>query len=262
MSLNKIRTGLIFAMQEEQEGLEAFIENKTIYKIGRRRFVEGDLWGHSIVCVLSGIGKVAAASASTLLIDRFKVDQLILTGVAGTCDGQLGVGDIVIAENLLQHDLDVSPLFPRFEIPLSNKSHVATDQGLNKDLYLAATQFLRNDFSNSISKDNQKIFSLDKIKIQQGLIASGDQFISDSKVLKNLKDTLPDLLAVEMEGAAIAQVCDDFGLPFAIVRTISDAANENASVDFKAFIKAVAAPYSVGILKCFFYLQNQKNIEK
>ena len=85
-----------------------------------------------------------------------------------------------------------------------------------------------------------------------GLIASGDQFIHDSAVLKKLKQALPDLLAVEMEGAAIAQVCDEHDLPFAILRTISDSANETAEFDFLGFVKNVAAPYTLGILKNYF----------
>jgi len=95
-------------------------------------------------------------------------------------------------------------------------------------------------------------FQLQNVTTHTGLIASGDQFIHDAQVLYQLKQALPDLLAVEMEGAAIAQVCDEHELAFAILRTISDSANDTAHIDFQSFVKNVAAPYTLGILKNFF----------
>ena len=234
------KTGLIFAMQEEQEGLENNIENKKTSFFGQRRFIEGDLWGRSVVCVLAGIGKVAAAITSTQLIERFDVSELILSGVAGSADHKVCRGDVVIASELLQHDMNASPLFPKYEIPLRGKSKFQTEAKLHTLLKQAAEQF---------SKKNQQA------KVHQGLIASGDQFIHDAKVLHQLKLALPELLAVEMEGAAIAQVCHDFEIPFAVIRTISDSANDDALVDFQEFIKTVAAPYNIGILKSFFELR-------
>lgn len=227
-------------MQEEQEGLENHIENKKTTVFGQRRFIEGDLWGTSVVCVLAGIGKVAAAITSTQLIERFGVSELILTGVAGSADHKVYRGDVVIASELLQHDMDASPLFPKYEIPLRGKSKFQTETKFHTLLKQAAEQF---------SKENQQA------KVHQGLIASGDQFIHDAKVLHQLKLALPELLAVEMEGAAIAQVCHDFEIPFAVVRTISDSANDDALVDFQEFIKTVAAPYNIGILRSFFELR-------
>ncbi|MFA9275430.1 MAG: 5'-methylthioadenosine/adenosylhomocysteine nucleosidase [Candidatus Aquirickettsiella gammari] len=248
-------TGLIFAMREEQEGLQAFIQDQQQHQIAKRSFIQGNLWGHPVVMVLAGIGKVAAASTSNLLIHHFHVDQLLLSGVAGAADTSLKVGDIVIANELLQHDMDASPLFPRFEIPLTGKSRFSAD----KDLYQAlqnATQAFIQEIHQHFSAAQIEEFQLQNVKMQTGLVGSGDQFINDPQVLNHLKEALPDLLAVEMEGAAIAQICAEHDLPFGILRTISDSANDTAHSDFQSFVEKVAAPYSLGILKNYFKNKN------
>lgn len=252
MNISRKPTGLIFAMQEEQTGLAQFLSNKTCIHLANKDFLIGDLWGHPVVCVLSGIGKVAAASTSSLLLQHFLAEKIVLTGVAGACDPKLRVGDIVIADRLVQHDMDASPLFPRFEIPLSGKTYFDTDFELRERLKKASQLFVQENLTSSISKEDQDRFQLDRVAIHQGLIGSGDQFISSQEKLTQLKQALPALLAVEMEGAAIAQVCHDFQQPFAILRTISDGANDEAHVDFPAFVKTVAAPYTLGILKNYF----------
>ncbi|HTD05454.1 5'-methylthioadenosine/adenosylhomocysteine nucleosidase [Undibacterium sp.] len=247
----------VFAMQEEQQGLEHQLQDKKVVVKGKRRYLTGNLWGQACVCVLSGIGKVAAASTATSLIENFDVGQIVLIGVAGAADPGLSIGDIVIATTLVQHDMDASPLFPRFEIPLTGISHLSTDARLSRRLSLAADFFLENDRENHISDAAIAQFNLQNVKIRFGLVASGDQFINDPQILAGLKKDLPDLLAVEMEGAAIAQVCHDFEIPFAILRTISDDAGEHADYNFSQFIKEVAAQYSLGILHNFC-IQQQK----
>ena len=251
ISIKPNTTGLIFAMREEQEGLQAFIKDKKVHHIAKRDFIQGELWGHPVVMVLAGMGKVAAASTTSLLIHHFQVTQLILSGVAGSAEPGLKVGDVVIAKELLQHDMDASPLFSRFEIPLTGKSRFVADQELHEDLQKASDQFIQA-IQEYFSTARIKEFQLENVQMHSGLIASGDQFINDAQVLKTLKQALPDLLAVEMEGAAIAQVCEEHDLAFAILRTISDSANETAHIDFQSFVKNVAAPYSLQILKNYF----------
>lgn len=243
-------------MREEQEGLENLISNKKVHHIAKREFIQGELWGHPVVLGLAGIGKVAAASTTSLLIHHFHVNQLILSGVAGAADPQLKVGDVVLANALLQHDMDASPLFPRFEIPLTGKTRFFAQKELHHDVEKACRQFI-HAMQTQFSVSQIEEFQLQDVKLHTGLIASGDQFIHDSTVLQNLKQALPDLLAVEMEGAAIAQVCDEHDLAFAILRTISDSADETAHVDFLSFVKNVAAPYTLGILKNYF--ENRKS---
>jgi len=171
---------------------------------------------------------------ATTLVEKFGVTHIIFTGVAGSADPGVHVGDIVIAESLVQHDMDARPLFPQFEVPLTGLSRLPSDRQMSQKLAAAARQFLENK---------------EKGKLHRGLIGSGDQFMSDPARLRTLKASLPDLLAVEMEGAAVAQVCFELGVPFGVIRTISDNANEDAAVDFMHFVKHVASRYAFNVIK-------------
>ncbi|GGX83325.1 5'-methylthioadenosine/S-adenosylhomocysteine nucleosidase [Pseudoduganella dura] len=232
----KIRFGIISALAEEQEGLIQAMQTPVHHSHGMREYTCGTLWDVDTVAVLSRIGKVAAAMTAATLVEKFEVTHILFTGVAGSADFNVRVGDVVIAEALVQHDMDASPLFPRFEVPLTGLSHLPSDLGLSSRLADAAGIFLEG---------------MSGPTVHRGLIGSGDQFINDGVRLAALKDALPGLLAVEMEGAAVAQVCFELGIPFAVIRTISDNANESAAGDFMHFVKTVASRYAFGILENF-----------
>ena len=244
MERKPYRLGIISALQEEQAGLITQMLDVKIITRGKRNYVQGSLWGIDCVCVLSRLGKVASAATAAMLIERFDVSHLLFTGVAGSADPKVRVGDIVIASELVQHDMDTRPLFPRFEIPLTGLSRFPSDRETNRYLLEAATHFLDQDLLTEISEENRVNFNLHQPRIHQGLIASGDEFIASMLRLQELKLDLPDLLAVEMEGAAVAQVCHEFGVPFSVIRTISDNANEESAVDFLSFIRHVASVYA------------------
>jgi adenosylhomocysteine nucleosidase len=186
---------------------------------------------------------------ATILVEKFGVTHILFTGVAGAGDASVKVGDIVVAETLVQYDMDASPLFPKFEVPLTGLSHFASDSHLSAQVASAARAFLDGDLAAAISPARREQFRLSAPKVHRGLIASGDQFISAKAHLQQLNASLPGLLAVEMEGAAVAQVCFELGVPFAVVRAISDNANEEAATDFLEFVKSVAAPYAFHIVK-------------
>ncbi|HEV7617297.1 MAG TPA: 5'-methylthioadenosine/adenosylhomocysteine nucleosidase [Burkholderiaceae bacterium] len=244
------RLGLISALHQEQTGLIDKLQHAQTVTRGMRSYVSGMLWDIDCVCVLSRLGKVAAAATAATLIERFNVTQIVFTGVAGAADTGVRIGDLVVADRLLQHDMDTSPLFPRFEIPLTGLSRFAADRHLSDQLMQAAKKFIDSDFSDAIEPADRIKFGLDNHpRVHHGLIASGDEFISSRTKLADLKTALPDLLAVEMEGAAVAQVCFEFGIPFAVIRTISDGANEDSAVDFTQFIERVAARYAFHIVK-------------
>ena len=228
------RLGIISALAEEQEGLIEAMDNAERHVHGMREYTVGTLWNVETVAVLSRIGKVAAAMTATMLVEKFGVTHILFTGVAGSADFNVRVGDVVIAESLVQHDMDASPLFPRFDVPLTGLSHLPSDLGMSSRLAAAASRFLEAE---------------NGATLHRGLIGSGDQFINDGVRLAALKDALPGLLAVEMEGAAVAQVCFELGIPFAVIRTISDNANEDAATDFMAFVKTVASRYAFGIIE-------------
>jgi adenosylhomocysteine nucleosidase len=225
------------AMPEELDAFLGAMPNKQDTVLAGRQFWCGHWHGHDVVAVLCGIGKVAASTTATLLCSHFGASQVIFTGVAGglnpSAAGPVRVGDVVVATELLQHDLDASPLFPRHDIPGLGISRLRTCPQLSSVLVQAAQHALLNDPAS---------------QVHQGLIISGDRFVSSAAEAHALCTELPDALAVEMEGAAMAQVCHAFGVPFAVVRSISDRADDTAHVDFARFIEEVDKPHTRAML--------------
>jgi adenosylhomocysteine nucleosidase len=246
-----MRLGIISALSEEQQGLVEAMQSPYKLIHGQREYWVGQLWEIDAVCVLSRIGKVAAAMTATTLVEKFGVTHILFTGVAGAGDKTVNVGDIVVAESLVQHDMDASPLFPRFEVPLTGLTHFPADHQLGTRLRDAAHAFLEEDFMEAIAPGEKTAFKLTRPRIHRGLIASGDQFVDDREHINGLNADLPGLVAVEMEGAAVAQVCYELKVPCAVIRTISDNANENAATDFLRFVKSVAAIYAFYIVRRF-----------
>lgn len=246
-----MRLGIISALHEEQQGLVEAMQSPYKLIHGMREVWAGQLWEIDAVCVLSRIGKVAAAMTATLLVEKFGVTHILFTGVAGSGDQSVRVGDIVVAESLVQHDMDASPLFPKHEVPLTGISHFASDRNMALQLMAAATTFLETEFAQTIDATERAAFALQGPRIHHGLIGSGDQFVGSRERIRALGEALPGLLAVEMEGAAVAQVCFELGIPFGVIRTISDNANENAATDFMRFVKSVAARYAFYIVRQF-----------
>jgi adenosylhomocysteine nucleosidase len=250
-TIKNMRLGIISALHQEQDGLVQAMQEPATLTHGMRDYSLGQLWGIDAVCVLSRIGKVAAAMTATMLVEKFGVTHILFTGVAGSGDAGVRVGDIVIAESLVQYDMDARPLFPRFEVPLTGLSHFPSDANLSKQLVNAAQDFLAHDLTAAIHDSARRDFGLDQPRVHRGLIGSGDQFVSSRSHLTRLTTSLSGLLAVEMEGAAVAQVCFELGVPFAVIRTVSDNANEDAATDFMRFVKTVAAQYAFHIVKRF-----------
>ncbi len=126
--------GIMSAMHEELAAVLAAMPDEQRVQVAGRDFWVGHWQGHSVVAVLSRIGKVAAATTATVLLERFAVDTLVFTGVAGGLGADVRVGDVVVAQGLLQHDMDASPLFPRHEVPLYGRAHFEADAGLSAQL--------------------------------------------------------------------------------------------------------------------------------
>ncbi|WP_036171424.1 5'-methylthioadenosine/adenosylhomocysteine nucleosidase [Massilia sp. 9096] len=246
-----MRLGIISALHEEQQGLVEAMHSPHKLMHGMREYFVGRLWKIDAVCVLSRIGKVAAAMTATTLVEKFGVTHILFTGVAGAGDAGIRVGDIVVAESLVQHDMDASPLFPRYEVPLTGLTQFPTDSSMALELANAAARFLDNELAGTIDAQERAVFALDAPRLHRGLIGSGDQFVNEREHVQSLSKALPGLLAVEMEGAAVAQVCFELGVPYGVLRTISDNANENAATDFMRFVKSVAARYAFCIVRQF-----------
>ena len=234
---------IVSAMQQELRALLPLLHHPAPMRLAGRDFQCGSLHGQPVVLVLSGIGKVAAATTTALLLHAFDVQQVVFTGVAGGLRRGVKVGDVVVARQLLQHDMDASPLFPRFEVPLSGRSRFETDPAL-ADSLAAAAQRCIDDVARLIGTPELVAFGIATALVHEGLIISGDRFVAGATEGDALRALLPDALAVEMEGAAVAQVCADFGRPFAVLRTVSDRADADASTEFTRFIDSVASVYT------------------
>ncbi len=239
------RIAIVSAMAQELAALLAQATEREVQHHAGREFHLARLHGQPVVLVLCGIGKVAAATTATLLAERFGVRQLVFTGVAGGLGAGVRVGDVVLADELLQHDLDVSPLFPRYIVPTHGRSHFGTDAALTEALAAVAAELLSTPEPWGPAATE---LGLGAPRLHRGLVISGDRFVSAAHESRALQQALPDALAVEMEGAALAQVCHDLALPFAVLRTVSDRADDSAHLDFLRFLDAVAAHASAAIV--------------
>ena len=191
----------------------------------------------------SGWGKVSAARATTRLLSinntrNIPIDLILFTGVAGAVANHLKQWDIVIAESVIQHDMDARPIFDKYVIPALKKDKIFSNKLLIKDLYISLKE--------KLEVQELKTFG----NIYKGLIATGDMFISKQVKIEQLSREIYGLLAVEMEGAAFAQVARQENIDWIIVRVISDGANENAHDDFNDFLKKYQHT-SFDLIKCF-----------
>lgn len=240
-----MKLGLMGALPQELSAVIQRCQGQPDRK-GGREFWSGHWHDQELVAALSGVGKVAAASTAALMIERHGVDVLLFTGVAGGLGPRVAVADAVVATHCLQHDMDSSPLFPRHVVPHSGISRYPTDGLWAQRLTHAAEQAIHH-----LQRQWPKGWlghDLVHSQVHQGLIISGDRFVSTTAECQALQTELPDALAVEMEGAAVAQVCHDHGVPFAAVRLISDRADDSAHPDFLRLIHDLAAPFSAHLI--------------
>ena len=242
------RLGVLAALPQELgdlvEAMRAEGDMRSV-ALGRREYHVGTAYGVPCVVTLARVGKVAAAATASALIHVFNVDAMVFTGVAGGVGG-VRVGDMVVADSLLQHDLDASPLFPRYEVPLLGQAHFPTHAPLADALAAACERFV----ADTGPLLNER-FGFEAPRVHRGLIISGDRFVSSAGEVHALASALPQAMAVEMEGAAMAQVCYEHDVPCAIVRTISDTADDHATASFTTFLTDIAGTYSSGVLGHF-----------
>ncbi|MBT1444480.1 5'-methylthioadenosine/S-adenosylhomocysteine nucleosidase [Shewanella sp. JM162201] len=212
-----MKIGIIGAMEPEVAHLISSLSGARTSKIAGIEFTEGELHGKQVIVTRSGIGKVAAALATTLLIDKFAPDYVINTGSAGGFVDSLTIGDVVIGNEVRYHDVDVTAF--GYEIgqmaqqPAAFKSHPAL-----------------------ITAAKAAVAKLGEVKTIEGLICTGDSFICDPVRTARMRADFPTMAACEMEGAAIAQVCHQFGTAFVVIRSLSDNANNDSPVDFGEYL--------------------------
>ncbi len=242
------KIGLIGAMPQELKAVVALIQDAHSVVKGNRIYYEGTLHGQEVVAVYSRSGKVAATITVCSLILEFGVDEIIFIGVAGHIDPDLHIGDVVIAERLIQHDVDARPVMPQYEIPLLGVTYFQSDESRRKMAFEAAKFFIDHNLPDELKER----FHIRKPHVVYGDIASGDQFIAGNEEVDALAKALPNVACVEMEGAAVAQACYEFGIPFTVIRTISDGADDEAEINFWEFADNVAGLYGAGIIAGMF----------
>lgn len=224
------RFGILAAMYEELEAVLDDLESPAIERVIGRNFHRGVLHGHETIAVVAGIGKTAVATTTTLLIQHFGAGAILLTGAAGRVSEELAVGDVVVATHLVHHDLDASPIFPRYHVPALGFAELETDTAFSALAHAASESFVAEEAAGA--------------RVASGLVLSGDQFMGPD-ALADLRVRFPHGLAVEMEGAAVAQVCVEGEVPFAVVRSISD---DGDAGSFERFLRGDCGRYARGIV--------------
>lgn len=231
-------TAVLSALTLESSLLEQSLADKQVQHVLGIRFVTGRMQGRNVVLAVSGMGKVNAAVVSALLIDRFHPQEMLFSGIAGCLNPQLGLGDIVIADRTVQHDLltlerdKVSPM--EIFSPVDGKKNPQYFPADGRLLKIAQAAALR------IRPEDLKTARQGAVpRIVTGLVVTGDMFIGADSKKKELQQRY-HADAVEMEGASVAQVCWQFGVPCLIIRSVSDLADNAADADVETFMKVAA----------------------
>ncbi|ADG93983.1 MTA/SAH nucleosidase [Arcobacter nitrofigilis DSM 7299] len=215
--MNKL--AIMGAMEEEIEPLLAHFDNVNVVEFANNKYYEVSYKGLDIVIAYSKIGKVFASLTATTMIEKFGCDTLLFSGVAGGINPELNIGDLIIANKLCQHDLDITAFgHPHGYVPGGN-------------VFVETTKEL-NDIAKKVASNNG-------MKVIEGTIATGDQFVHSSERKDFIQSTF-NADALEMEGASVAVVCDALNIPFFILRAISDTADMDAGFDFDEFLKSSA----------------------
>jgi adenosylhomocysteine nucleosidase len=215
-----VRIGIIGAMEEEVKILRDAMTNKKVETIANSEFISGTLNGKEVILLRSGIGKVNAAMTTSILIQTYQPDYIINTGSAGGLNPELQVGDVVISTEVRHHDVDVTAFGYEYgQVPQLPPAFKANQK-------LAEIAW----------KSSQEL----NVQTVKGLIATGDSFMNDPVKVEAIKDKFNDLQAVEMEAAAIAQVAYQFGVPFVIIRSLSDIAGKESDISFEQYLDQAA----------------------
>ena len=214
--------GIIGAMEIEVAALKEQMENVSLVNKACMEFHRGTLNGKEVVVVRSGIGKVNAAVCTQILVDDFKVDAVINTGIAGSLKNEINIGDIVVSTDVLHHDMDAREFgYPKGQIPQMNVFSFEADETMRS---------LAVECCHKVNPE---------IEVFQGRVVSGDQFIADSTVKAQIIEDFAGY-CTEMEGAAIAQAAYLNNIPFVILRAISDKADNSATMDYPTFERKAA----------------------
>jgi adenosylhomocysteine nucleosidase len=216
---------ILSAMPEESAAIIAAVDNPTTTSSAGREITLGRIAGEPVVVAFSRWGKVAAASTAAHLLTLHRPSTVLFSGIAGSLVDDLATGDLVVAESLFHHDLDASPFFAPTEVPLLARRALPTDAALRARLHRGLADLHGASAAPKAAEDDAAAKRGPRVWL--GDIATGDQVIGSAAARERIRRLVPSALCVEMEGAAVAQVCLEFGIPFGCVRMISDRADES-----------------------------------
>lgn len=211
-----MKIGIIAAMEEELRFLLEQLQDSQEHQLLSNTYYTGRLGRHELILVQSGVGKVMSAMTVAMLAEHFQADAIINTGSAGAIASELAIGDVVVADRLVYHDVDVT--------------------AFGYDYGQMAAQPLYFDSDSKLVETFEQVLDQEKTNSRIGLIATGDSFIAGQESIDTIKAHFPETLAVEMEGAAVAQAAHAAGKPFIVVRAMSDTAAHDANITFDQFI--------------------------
>ena len=252
-----MKLGIIGTKNEEIEKLFELISEKEIIERGDRIYYSGKLEEIDVVVVFSRWGKVAAAITVTNLIVEFGVNQILFAGMAQSLSDDLNKGDIVVAQRLYQHDMDMRPLMHRFEIPFLGKTSIELSQEYVNMGMQTGHRFLKMH-NVKINKDEKRRGKINNSKMHIGDIATGDLCISNLSMRKSLNRNIPSAVCADLESAAVAQVCNDFRIPLCVIHVISDIINTNEETPEISFEERYEGQFLQNISITYIQLLTQK----
>ncbi len=259
-SKKPLTIGIISAVPGESGRLLELMQETVSTEKGKRVYHRGKLQNIDTVLVSSRIGKVASSATAANLIVEYNVDIVIFTGVAGAIDSTLNVGDVVVASGLIQHDLNCTPFCPAHEIPLLKITAIKPDPTLEHFALQASQKCVQTDLPQIAPAAILKEYRITAPKTVKGIVLTGDQVISKEEQKHTLKEKIPDALCVEMEGASVGQVCYEYGIPFVVIRTISDYANhQELPVDIRKFVAEVSGYYAESVITNMYTLISESS---
>ena len=249
--------GIMATDEEELGNIVSFLEGTVKrYTHGMRTFYRGQLWGVETVIVLSNVGKAAAAAAAVNLISE-KVDCIVFLGTAGALDKRLNIGDVVIAENLIEFDVDFRPFTALYSFPDGKKEYY-TDSNLRENSRDAVSEFLEKEIFSKIDEKFRQEMLIEAPKVITAAVGTADHFLISEDEIYNFTAFAPDIVCIDMESAAVAQVANNYGIPLAVIRTVSNyidtPADQNfrVAMNYNTFLQKVQAIYSTNILQRLF----------
>lgn len=216
-----MKIAIIGAMEEEVALLRSNISDAQSVTVANSEFTSGTMHGADVVLVKSGIGKVNAAMTTSIVMEKFQPDVLLNTGSAGGFDPELTVGDVIISSEVRHHDVDVTAFGYEYgQVPNMPAAYIADENVKNVAIKQAE--------------------AIEGIQVKEGLIATGDSFMNDPVRVEALRDKFTGLQALEMEAAAIAQVAHQYGVPFVVIRSLSDIAGKESDLSFDQYLETAA----------------------